>query len=525
MKKFILSVLSLSLTLFIIIGCGTPTKTISFIGTGDLQGIITPYEADIDLNGDGEKEKHTIGGIAKIAYLIKEAKKNNPSTIAISSGDDLMGKFFHTFKGKAIFSLMDESGYEIYAFGNHEFDKGRDTLADALKEINFTPLCTDLNVSLTDLKDECTKYLIKEVGGVKIGFFSLMTEEFPMITLEKKVKLKESNIKSAKKAVKTLKEKGADIIVAVTHIGEENDEKIAKEVKGIDLIFGGHSHEYLKEPKQINNTWIVNGGEKSLYLVKVNLAVKNKKVDLSKSSFSLIPIDENVKEDPNIKEKLEEYEKLLPPAIKLGITKKEWNLEVDEVRKGECTVCDMINDLLKEQFEVDIVLNNSGAFRGKKIYPAGDITDEILREIDEFGNYAYIFSLKGKYLKEILEHSAANYGEGGFLQVSGLRYEIDLRETPQKIEGEKIFQKGERVKKIEIYQNGEWKDVEDEKTYKILSNDFLVNHGGDGYFWFKKYGEDFQNTFTTFYSIMASYLEKYGELTPPEKDERIVIEF
>ena len=60
-------------------------------------------------------------------------------------------------------------------------------------------------------------------------------------------------------------------------------------------------------------------------------------------------------------------------------------------------------------------------------------------------------------------------------------------------------------------------------NYTILSNEFIVNHAGDGYFWFRKYGKDFQNTFTTFYSIMASYLQEHGELTPKEKDGRIVV--
>ncbi len=74
-----------------------------------------------------------------------------------------------------------------------------------------------------------------------------------------------------------------------------------------------------------------------------------------------------------------------------------------EMRKSESAVADMINDLMREQFKVEIVLNNAGAFRGQKVYKAGSVTDTMLKEIDEFGNYAYTLKLKGKYLKEVFE--------------------------------------------------------------------------------------------------------------------------
>ncbi|CAA6813659.1 MAG: 2',3'-cyclic-nucleotide 2'-phosphodiesterase (EC / 5'-nucleotidase (EC [uncultured Sulfurovum sp.] len=178
---------------------------------------------------------------------------------------------------------------------------------------------------------------------------------------------------------------------------------------------------------------------------------------------------------------------------------------------------------MREKFKVDIVLNNAGAFRGKKIYPKGNITDEMLKAIDEFGNYAIRFKLKGKYLKPILERSASEYGEGGLLHASGLKYKIVLAKTTQKIENKKVTRKGERVEEVKVFINGKWINIEDEKTYSIASNAFIVEHEGDGYFWFKKYGSDFQNTFATFYSIMAETIEDKKILSPKDKDGRLEI--
>lgn len=183
----------------------------------------------------------------------------------------------------------------------------------------------------------------------------------------------------------------------------------------------------------------------------------------------------------------------------------------------------MINDLMREKYEVDIVLNNSGAFRGKKVYIKGDITNTMLKEIDEFGNYAYLLTLKGKYIKAILEHSAANYDEGGFMQVSGIKYKITLPKKLQKMEGEKIVQAGERVSEIKILKDQQWVDIDTQKEYTILSNSFIAQKGGDGYFWFQKYGTNFQNTYATFYSIMAEEAGEKKELTPKNQDGRIVV--
>ncbi len=493
---------------------------IEILGTADLQGQMESYK---------DKE-YLIGGIGRIATLIKQEKERNKNVIVVSTGDDLMNRFFHIYKGKAIFKLMGDAGYDILAPGNHEFDKGPEIFSEAISKVKFKVLCTDLIIKGTPLENRCKRFLIKNIEGVKVGFFSLMTEEFPMVTQGKSVKLEGTNIESAKKAVKMLKDKGADIIIALTHIGEEKDRVIAMKVPGIDLIFGGHSHEYLKKPLLINKTLIVNGGEKGKYLVKILINIKNGRIDFNDYDFKLISVDKSVKEDGLIKKEIDNYKKSFPKAIVLGKTDKAWDLTKEAVRKGESGFADLVNDLMREKFKADIVLNNGGAFRGSKVYPPGDITDERLKEIDEFSNYAYLLKIKGKYIREMLEWSAARYGTGGFLQVSGIRYTIDLREKPmrlKKIGKGKLFVSfpGQRVKEIVVYDSRikKWLPLEDEREYKVVSNSFLVNRQGDGYFWFKRYGKDFINTYSTFYSIMADYISEKKIVNPKEPDGRIKI--
>lgn len=500
------------------------THTLSIAGTADLQGMMEPIKQKFDLNYDGKKKLITMGGIDRIATIYKELKAQNPNTLTVTTGDDLMNKFFHTYKGKAIMSLISDAGYDIVVFGNHEFDKGNEVLASAIEGIRSDIICSDLNISNSPLKGKCKPYLIKNMDGIKVGLFSLMTENFPLVTAQKDVILIGDNITMANKMVKKLQAKGVDVVILLSHIGYKNDVALAKQVKGIDLIFGGHSHHYVKEMGHVNGTAIVNGGEKGTQVIKVDIPLtKENKVLHREIKMTKIPALETIISDETIKAKVADYASKFPAAIVLGETNGEWNMNSSETRKGESTVADMINDMMRKQFKVDIVLNNGGAFRGQKIYPVGPVTDSMLKEIDEFNNNAYILNLKGKYLKPILEWGAANYGEGGFLQVSGIKYRITLPKQKQIMEGEKIVTAGERVDNIQVHIDGKWQDIDPNREYKILSSSFIVKNGGDGYFWFAKYGTNLQDTYASFYSIMADYLYKEKVLTPKAKDGRVKV--
>ena len=516
-NRLLLTTLLLS-TLFI------SAKTITIAVTADLQVLLEPSVQKIDLDGDGKRYKVKMGGISRLSTLFKELKKDNPNTVIVSAGDDLMNRYFHVYKGKAILSLMSDAGYDLYAFGNHEFDKGSDVLAAALEGTKFTSLCSDLDVSNSALKGKCEAYEIREIDGVKVGFFSLIVENLLTSTSEKKAKPILDNVSNAKRMVKLLKEKGATVIVLVSHIGYKVDVALAKQVKGIDVIFGGHSHAYIKKIGRIGKTVIVNGGEQGSQVVKVDIPLdKNDKVLHKEITMTKIPVTSKYKADPAVEKKLLAYQEKLPKNIVLGQTKKDWVMNSKLSRKGESTVANMINDLLRHKYKVDIVLNNAGAFRGKKLYPKGDITNTMLKAIDEFGNYAFILTIKGKYIKPLLETSASRYGHGGLLHASGLKYTIELPKQMQKIKNNKVIQKGERVKDVKVLQEGKWEDIDENREYSVLTNSFIAQKGGDGFFWFSKYGTDFQNTYATFYSIMSEEVDEKKELTPKEKDGRLVI--
>jgi 5'-nucleotidase / UDP-sugar diphosphatase len=505
------------------------SREITLIGTTSLGGFLDPHPARLDLNGDGKKEKVQAGGISRLSSLIKEIKAENPGgTIVLSGGSDLMRRYFHLYRGEAIFSLMSAAGYEILGFGNHDFDKGPKVLADALKYAEFERLCTDLKVKETPLENRCMPFLIREYQGLKIGFFSLMTEDFPIITNGGDVTQTGGNIETARRAVEKLRKDGARLVVGLIHDAYERAAAVASAVPGIDILFGSLSSRYSKKYSIVGRTILINGGENGDYLVRFDFKVDDAgRIDTEHLNYRLIPVDKDVPVDKQTESLLAGYRSRMPETIVLGKTGVEWDLTKKTLRQGESPIANLVNDQLRKKFEADIVLNNGGAFRGKKVYPPGIITDARLREIDEFGNHAIRFELRGKYIKPVLERSAACFDSGGFLHASGVRYAIDLKKAPQKIDMDtpdriEVTAKGRRVTGIEILdRNGKWTALDPERFYRVVTNSFLVNKNGDGYFWFKQFGNNFVDTRATVYSILSALAESDGYVNPGKPDGRL----
>jgi len=532
---------ALVLSSLFLTSCSCPVETIepvaegyelTIIGMGDLHGQLDSYASMEDADGDGVEETVSIGGIARIATLIREIEDENPGTVAVVfSGDALSDTYFHAFKGRAVYGLMSDAGWEISIFGNHEFDKGPQQLANALKSADFEFLCTDLAVEGTVLDSLCVPYLIEDYDGLRVGFFSLVTEGLPYLSSPADVELTGHNAYAALHAVRELRERGAQVVVALTHIGLEEDIKVAREIPGIDIIFGGHSHSYVEKPIRVGGTYVVPGGYGGTHLMRIDLTTDHAgRMDVEGVRYAMLPVDSGTAAAADIDERLTVFRDSLPEAIVLGRTEVAWDLSSSAVRGGESTVANLVNDRMRDKFGVDIVMNNAGAFRGKKVYEPGPVTDVMLRSIDEFRNDAIMLTLDGRHLKEILERSAANFGEGGLLHASGLRYTIEMWRTPQEIGQDDsgkwvVTVPGERVADIRIAgPDGTWEPVDPERAYRVLSNSFIVNKGGDGYFWFGRHGRDMENTYSTFYSILEEIVGNEGVLNPEPPDGRLKVE-
>ena len=229
------------------------------------------------------------GGFARRASIFNEIRSVNPNTLIFDAGDIFQGTpYFNFFQGELELKLMKEMGYNAATIGNHEFDAGLDSLKQNILSTNFQFIISNYDFSNTILEGITTPYKIYKKQGIKIGVFGLGIELKGLVNpyLYKETKYYDP-VEISNEMVKILKnEKKCDLIICVSHLGHEynsdkiSDVKLAKLTNDIDLIIGGHTHTFLKEPiivknKKNNNVIINQVGNGGVYLGKIDFNFTN----------------------------------------------------------------------------------------------------------------------------------------------------------------------------------------------------------------------------------------------------------
>ncbi|SHI43046.1 5'-nucleotidase C-terminal domain-containing protein [Lutispora thermophila] len=413
-------------------------------------------------------------GFAKVAAKVKEIKAANPNTLVVDAGDTFHGQPFAVIsKGESIVKIMNAIGYDVMTPGNHDFNYGQNRLLELANMAQFPIISA--NLLKADGTTLLNPYVIKEVGGLKIGIFGLSTPETAYKTNPKNVEglTFADPVEHAKKMVAELKEQGADAIIALVHLGIDKESKdtsylVRDNVEGIDLIIDGHSHSTLDS---INNegkaTKIVSTGEYNNNLGIVNMTfVDGKLTSVEASSFSTedaaaLEADASV---AAIIEELNAANKELTSVV-VGKTDVVLDGQREHVRGGETNLSNLITDAMLAISGADMAITNGGGIRAS--IDVGDITMEDIITVLPFGNYVVVNEYTGAQIVAALEHGTANYPNlaGGFAQVAGVTFTLDLNEEA-----------GKRVKDVKI--GGQPIDLE--KTYKVATNDFMAA-GGDDY--------------------------------------------
>ena len=506
-----------------------PVKDIAILLIGDLHSQVFPFDTKVKITVGDKKEKVPVtdGGIVRVASLIKGVRAVSDGTLVFNAGDLFAGPIFSTFNGEPEVKAMNEIGFDAMTIGNHEFDKGIQVMVNALKNAKFPIISANLKTTDEQLKNLVKPYIIKEVNGVKFGIFGLITPDLPRISNVGNAVTVEDPIAVAKEMVKKLRDdEKVDVVIALTHVGTPLDEKLAKEVPGIDIILGGHTHDIVYE--KVGNTIIAHAGAKGNVVGYLNIKVKDGKVVDSKWAPVFMG------EDPETEYVLLPYKEKMDEiySATIGYTKVDLDARKVTVRTKESNLGDLITDSWMEYFpEADLAITNGGGIRGDRIYPAGVITYQTLLSIHPFGNTVVVTKLTGKELKEVFEISGSalrvkddgcddsnRAPTGGFLQVSGVKVTYDLSKAPFCAEYDgrtvkKIINPGERVKELLVYdkKTGKYEPVQDDKTYTVLINSWMAG-GGDGYYIFMD--KDKSDSTQTIPDVLMYYIKKHSPIAP-----------
>ncbi|MFM1652748.1 bifunctional metallophosphatase/5'-nucleotidase [Brevibacillus sp. B_LB10_24] len=447
-------------------------------------------------------------GYAKIATLLKEWRGENDNFLLMDAGDTFQGTVFaNQFKGESIVPILNQLSYNAGASGNHEFDFGYEQLLKLKDMVNYPIIAS--NVFKADGTNLLPPVYKTEIGGKKFAFIGFVTEDTPIVTHPDNVKglTFKNPVEIAKQLVPEMK-KEVDHVVVVSHIGVEVDREIAKNVDGIDLIIGGHSHTPIRTPEVVNGTYIVQDWEYGKSLGRVDMYYLGD--EMVAFSGGLKEYDETVKPDPEIEKLVKDVVAKVDEIMNVVIGKAAVDLDGDRtlVRTRETNLGNFVTDAMLERtksipgHEADVALTNGGGIRAQ--VKAGDITKKDLYTVFPFPNTLVVVEATGEELRQALEDGVSKVEEqqGRFPQISGMSFTYN----PSKPAGERI---------VEVKVGGQ--PLDPNKTYKVATNDFIAA-GGDGYESLHKEGF---NTGITLYDLMEEAIKEKKEISP-KVENRIV---
>ena len=232
---------------------------LSILHINDHHSYLEPHEARINLNG--QQTKVDIGGFSAVNGKLYELRKKYKNPLVLHAGDAITGTLYFTlFGGSADAAVMNAGNFHYFTLGNHEFDAGMTKLAQLIKNSTADFISSNYDVSHTPLHGTLQPWVIKKVGKYKIGFLALNVNPDNLVPSEScKGVIFHDPIQAANETAALLKQKGADIVVAVSHLGytaqdkkDVTDPQIAAASSDIDIIIGGHSHTVIN-PDSIDN--------------------------------------------------------------------------------------------------------------------------------------------------------------------------------------------------------------------------------------------------------------------------------
>ena len=520
------------------------------------KGVMILFTSDIHC---GVNEGFGLSGLYQIR---KSMEKQGYEILLVDDGDAIQGETIGLLsKGESIIKLMNKMHYDVAIPGNHEFDYGMDQFFKLVEEADFP------YISCNFTKDDELVFdpsIIKEAGNIKIGFVGVTTprsiitsnprffenEKGELIYGFKQDETGKKLYDAVQKAVDDVRAEGADLVYLIAHLGNEEKARpwtyadVIANTNGIDVVLDGHSHDTEqvvmknKDGEEVVRS-AVGTKMNCIGYSRISPEGKIEKTDIwtwenKESAPALFGFDNEIQKKVDAAE--EDTEKDL--GVEVGETEAE--LTIDDpvakdshkipfpvIRCAETNLGDFCADAFRAQGGTDIGICNGGGIR--RSIDKGKITMKELSSMFPFHNDTCVVELTGQQILDALEWgSRAVPGEnGGFLQVSGLSYEIHTYIDSTCKADESVFFKGvegeRRVKNVKVGDQ----DLDPEKTYTVCGTEYVLLDKGDGYSMFDG-AEVLNRNLKTDLQIIVDYISDLGgvigeQYADPYGQGRIVI--
>ncbi len=430
-------------------------KTLTILHTNDMHASFMPHEAFWIRT----TPRPMVGGFAELDAVVDSIRHVNPNTLLLDAGDVMTGNpitdlDYRGAQGGWLFEFMNRIGYEVGTPGNHDFDISQRNF-EALTRVAHFPVVS-ANLHDTDGRElgACIPYTVVMKNGLRIGIVGWMSRDFYNLVSQRStagIRL-DTAVTLLQAIIDTLDQK-ADLVIALTHEGVDDDTILARRVHGLDLIVGGHSHTRLKHPLSVNGVVIVQAGSNCENLGILTLTVEDHRITKYDGYLKQLWVDGSRPKSP-IASLADSLQGVIDQSYAkvIGTLKTEWAR-----RRGESNVGDFVSDAQREATGADVAFMNTAGIRAD--VPAGPITRRMLFEVLPFRNTVVTFHLSGAQIRAIVRHllgDGTRHDES--VQTSGIRCE--WKPTPDGVE----------IATLEI--NG--KPIDDRKEYLGAANDYMM---------------------------------------------------
>jgi 5'-nucleotidase/2',3'-cyclic phosphodiesterase and related esterases len=371
-----------------------------------------------DMHGDfmaemrGESGK-LVGGLSLLSGYINKVRKEEENVLYVISGDMVQGSIIDTeFKGISTIELMNYLAPDVVTLGNHEFDYGLPHLLFLEKVANFPIVNANLYIKPYH-KRLMRPYIILNKAGFDILFIGIITQEvIDALSRDKDIgsfiTLEEARDEIGR-IVNAYKDADIDLTVILTHIGFENDKKLASMLDpewGVDMIIGGHSHTILEKPEVVNGILIAQAGVGTDQVGRFDIVVDDDTNSIVEYKWQLVSIEEGIApSDTELKKFIASFKEVVDRKYNVIVTRFGHKLTHPD-RKIETELGNLFADIFKERAEVDVAFVGSGSIRAKELGPVVTLGD--LRSAFPFPDSIHKFFVTGATLKKMFSTFMSN---------------------------------------------------------------------------------------------------------------------
>lgn len=360
---------------------------ITFVHTSDVHAYYESFDGDYEFTGF----ENGFGGSARIATFIEQIREQYPNVVVADTGDQFnKSEYFTRFGASLAQANIKALRYDMISLGNHEFVQGAKGFRQLVKNLNIPILCANLDYKKHDwLAKHVSPWVIKEIDGEQVGFIGAVAGPKKNRQIDMEIGSFEP-WEYIEKAVAELEAQGVNKIVLLSHCGFKTDMMLAREVAGLDVILGGHSHllfsntdedaDVYEYPLVVDNgrqkVLLVHSGYSGKYVGLLHVNFDEAGVPVSWSGDSVL-MDENIKPSVRVVTLFQPYKEILDAydAELVGSSAVFLNGSDAAVRFGESSFGNLVAEVMLnygKTYGAEIALLNGGSFTGN--IPQGDVS-------------------------------------------------------------------------------------------------------------------------------------------------------